>query len=106
MISSIAMAALIEVYVPSPNVLFQRFADGAVVYSPGDESYFGLNGTGAEIWNALPKEGASFDDLLQNGRWHVSRGPRSRAPHGSRTISSSELVKHGLLRRDTVEVAA
>jgi hypothetical protein len=103
--SSTAMAALIEVYVPSSNVLFQRFADGAVVYSPGDESYFGLNGTGAEIWNALPKEGASFDELLQKVAAMYPEAPEAdlRTDLGDLL---DELVKHGLLRRDTVEAAA
>ena len=105
MISSIAMAALIEVYVPSPNVLFQRFADGAVVYSPGDESYFGLNGTGAEIWNALPKKGASFDDLLQTVIGMYPEAPEAELRTDLGDLLE-ELVKHGLLRRDTVEVAA
>jgi len=105
MISSIAMAALIEMYVPSSGVLFQRFADGAVVYSPGDESYFGLNGTGAEIWNLLPKEGASFDSLIERMVAMYPEAPESEL----RTDLSDlldELVKHGLLRRVTVEAAA
>lgn len=99
------MAALIELYVPSSGVLFQRFADGAVVYSPGDESYFGLNGTGAEIWNLLPKEGASFEDLIQK-----MVGTYPEAPEAELRVDLGdlldELVKHGLLRRVTVEAAA
>ena len=99
------MAALIELYVPSSGVLFQRFADGAVVYSPGDESYFGLNGTGAEIWNLLPKEGSSFDDLMQRVAEKYPEAPMSdlRTDLGDLL---DELVKHGLLRRVTVEAAA
>lgn len=105
MYSSTAMAALIELFVPSSGVLFQRFADGAVVYSPGDESYFGLNGTGAEIWNLLPKEGASFDDLMQkvSGKYPDAPEADLRTDLGDLL---DELVKHGLLRRVTVEAAA
>jgi Coenzyme PQQ synthesis protein D (PqqD) len=103
--SSTAMAALIDMYIPSSGVLFQRFADGAVIYSPGDESYFGLNGTGAEIWNLLPKEGASFDDLLGKMIGLYPEAPESdlRTDLGDLL---DELVKHGLMRRVTVEAAA
>jgi len=102
--SSTAMA-LIELYVPSSGVLFQRFADGAVVYSPGDESYFGLNGTGAEIWNLLPKEGSSFDDLLQKTVEKYPEAPESELRTDLGDLLE-ELVKHGLLRRITAEAAA
>jgi coenzyme PQQ synthesis protein D (PqqD) len=103
--SSIAMAALIEQYVPNSGVLFQRFADGAVVYSPGDESYFGLNGTGAEVWNLLPKEGATFEDVLQKMVALYPEAPEAdlRTDLGDLL---DELVKHGLMRRVTVEAAA
>jgi hypothetical protein len=105
MISSTAMAALIDMYIPSSGVLFQRFADGAVVYSPGDESYFGLNGTGAEVWNLLPKEGASLDELTRKMTVLYPEAPESdlRTDVGDLL---DELVKHGLMRRVTVEAAA
>lgn len=99
------MAALIELYVPSSGVLFQRFADGAVVYSPGDESYFGLNGTGAEIWNLLPKEGASFEDLIQKMVVMYPDAPEAELRVDLGDLLD-ELVKHGLLRRVIVEAAA
>ena len=99
------MAALIEMYVPSSGVLFQRFADGAVVYSPGDESYFGLNGTGAEIWNLLPKEGASSDALIQRMIGMYPEAPESEL-RADLSDLLDELVKHGLLTRVTVEAAA
>ncbi|HEV7993139.1 MAG TPA: PqqD family protein [Gemmatimonadaceae bacterium] len=96
---------MIELYVPNSGVLFQRFADGAVVYSPGDESYFGLNGTGAEVWNLLPKEGASFDDVIQKMIALYPEAPESdlRTDLGDLL---DELVKHGLMRRVTAEAAA
>lgn len=104
MYSSTAMA-LIDMYIPSSGVLFQRFADGAVVYSPGDESYFGLNGTGAEIWNLLPKEGSSLEELL---RKMVARYPEAPETDLRTDLGDllDELVTHGLMRRVTVEAAA
>jgi hypothetical protein len=99
------MPSLIDLYIPSAGVLFQRFADGAVVYSPGDESYFGLNGTGAEVWNLLPKEGASFDDLLQKMIAMYPEAPESDLQTDLRDLLD-ELVRHGLMRRVTVEAAA
>jgi len=99
------MPALIDLYVPSSKVLFQNFADGAVLYSPGDESYFGLNGTGAAVWGLFDKEGTSFDDVLNK---MVALYPE--APEGDlRTDLGdllNELVGHGLMRRVTVEAAA
>lgn len=105
MISYLAMPALIELYVPSSGVLFQRFADGAVVYSPGDESYFGLNDTGAEIWNLLPKEGMAFEELIQK---MVSLYPEAPEADLRTDLGDllDELVTHGLMRRTTVEAAA
>lgn len=99
------MAALIDMYIPNSGVLFQRFADGAVVYSPGDESYFGLNGTGAEVWNLLPKEGERFEELLRKMVALYPEAPESdlRTDLGDLL---DELVKHGLMRRVTIEVAA
>jgi hypothetical protein len=99
------MPSLIDLYVPNPGVLFQHFADGAVVYSPGDESYFGLNGTGAEVWKLLPKEGTSFDDLLQQMIAMYPEAPEADLQTDLRDLLD-ELVRHGLLRRDTVEAAA
>jgi hypothetical protein len=99
------MPSLIDLYIPSSGVLFQRFADGAVVYSPGDESYFGLNGTGAEVWNLLPKEGASFDDLLQQMIAKYPEAPAADLQTDLRDLLD-ELVQHGLMRRVTVEAAA
>ena len=99
------MPALIDLYVPSSKVLFQHFADGAVVYSPGDESYFGLNGTGAAVWGLFGKEGMSFDQLLAK---MVALYPDAAEADLRTDLTDllNELVAHGLMRRDTVEAAA
>ena len=99
------MPPLIDMYLPSSGVLFQRFADGAVVYSPGDESYFGLNGTGATVWGLLPKEGMTLQQLLEKMAVLYPEAPESELRTDLNDLLD-ELVKHGLLRRVTVEAAA
>ena len=48
---------------PRPNVIFQRIDDGAVVFAPDIEVYFGLNEVGAKIWQLLATAPATLDDL-------------------------------------------
>lgn len=45
-----------------PSVIFQKLEDGAVLFAPGSELYFGLNEVGAMIWMLLP-EVRSIGDL-------------------------------------------
>ncbi len=47
----------------NPSVIFQKIDDGAVLFSPGTELYFGLNEVGAAIWELLPPRCATIDDL-------------------------------------------
>lgn len=49
----------------NPAVLFQRLDDGAVLFSPTSEQYFGLNEVGARIWTLLPPVTTSLDQLVQ-----------------------------------------
>jgi hypothetical protein len=53
-----------DIYHPEPRVILQRFPDGAVLYTPSNETYLGLNETGVRIWELLPKEGIGFEALL------------------------------------------
>lgn len=46
-----------------PSVIFQKLGDGAVLFAPGQELYFGLNEVGAQVWQLLPPSTASLDDL-------------------------------------------
>jgi len=52
----------------TPGVLFQALEDGAVLFSPATEIYFGLNHVGARIWELLPPASASFDELCDRLR--------------------------------------
>jgi hypothetical protein len=46
-----------------PSVIFQRLDDGAVLFAPDTEIYFGLNDVGAKIWELLPPRSSSLSDL-------------------------------------------
>jgi hypothetical protein len=48
---------------PEPAVIFQKLGDGAVLFSPSTEIYFGLNEVGARVWELLPPVSASVDDI-------------------------------------------
>ena len=52
-------------YHPESRVILQRFPDGAVLYTPSNETYLGLNETGVRIWELLPKDGIAFEPLLR-----------------------------------------
>ena len=99
------MSSNVDRFVPEAGALFQRFADGAVVYSPGDETYFGLNSTGAQVWGLLSKDGSAFEELHQK---MVELYPSVSAEELRADLRGllDDLVNHGLLRRVTVEAAA
>jgi hypothetical protein len=48
---------------PSAAVVFQRIDDGAVLFAPDTEIYFGLNEVGARVWELLPPKSASLAQL-------------------------------------------
>ncbi len=48
---------------PRANVIFQRIDDGAVLFAPETEIYFGLNEVGAKVWQLLADRTTSLDDL-------------------------------------------
>ena len=50
---------------PHPGVLFKTVSDGAVLLHVEEEIYFGLNDVGARIWQMLPPNCSSIDELCQ-----------------------------------------
>ena len=48
---------------PLASVIFQRIDDGAVLFAPATEIYFGLNEVGAKVWLLLPPALTSIDEL-------------------------------------------
>jgi Coenzyme PQQ synthesis protein D (PqqD) len=51
-------------YIAAPGVIAQHVADGAVVYSIRDQSYFALNTTGAVVWASLKQDGTEFGAIV------------------------------------------
>lgn len=47
----------------TPSVIFQKLEDGAVLFAPETEIYFGLNEVGARIWQNLPPVLRSIEEL-------------------------------------------
>lgn len=48
---------------PKASIIFQRVDDGAILFAPETELYFGLNEVGAFIWEALAAAPASLEEL-------------------------------------------
>ena len=46
-----------------PSVVYRPLPDGGVLFSPSKESYFGLNVTGACIWENLAPVKTSVDEV-------------------------------------------
>lgn len=81
---------------PNPRVVYQAMPDGAVLFSPENEVYFGLNDTGACIWENLPPTQQSVAALCD--------AVRTRFPDADpATVSSdvqgllAELLENGLV---------
>jgi hypothetical protein len=49
--------------VPRPSVVWINLPDGAVLFSPETEVYYGLNNVGAVIWEQLGKRVQNMDLL-------------------------------------------
>jgi hypothetical protein len=48
----------------NPNIIFKALATGAVLYSPQEEVYFGLNPVGVRVWELLPTH-QHLDDVCR-----------------------------------------
>jgi hypothetical protein len=49
----------------NPKIIFKALATGAVLYSPQDEVYFGLNPVGVRVWELLPPASQNIDDVCR-----------------------------------------
>jgi len=49
----------------NPKIIFKALATGAVLYSPQDEVYFGLNPVGVRVWELLPPANQHVDDVCR-----------------------------------------
>jgi len=48
---------------PKSSVVYRPMPDGGVLFSPNDETYFGLNQTGACIWENLSPVRGSIEEI-------------------------------------------
>jgi Coenzyme PQQ synthesis protein D (PqqD) len=49
----------------NPKIIFKALETGAVLYSPQDEVYFGLNPVGVRVWELLPPAHQHLDDVCR-----------------------------------------
>jgi hypothetical protein len=49
----------------NPKIIFKALATGAVLYSPDEEVYFGLNPVGVRVWELLPPAQQQLDDVCR-----------------------------------------
>lgn len=80
---------------PHPSVIFQRLAEGAVLFAPSAEIYFGLNEVGARVWELLPPTSASIDDLCARlGAEHPDVTPETLRQDVTELLA--QLISEGL----------
>ena len=55
---------------PNPDVVFAALEGGAVLFSKRDETYYGLNASGARVWEMLPPAFETLDSLCAELQSH------------------------------------
>ena len=93
-----------DTYHPEPRVILQHFPDGAVLYTPSNETYLGLNETGARIWELLPKDGIGFEPLLREVAAVYPDVPVDDL-RADLTLWLDEVLTFGLVRREAAVAA-
>jgi hypothetical protein len=48
---------------PKSSVVYRAMPDGAVLFSPAEETYFGLNETGACVWENLAPVRSTIEEV-------------------------------------------
>src|SRR5688572_2049712 len=82
---------------PASGVMFQELDDGAVLFSPASEVYFGLNHVGAAVWALLPPVSDTLDALCAAlGERYPDAPPATIAADVARLLA--ELGEAGLVR--------
>jgi hypothetical protein len=94
----------VHTYHPESRVILQRFPDGAVLYTPSNETYLGLNETGVRIWELLPKDGIAFEPLLREVAATYPDVPADEL-RADLTAWLGEVESVGLLRRESAAAA-
>jgi Coenzyme PQQ synthesis protein D (PqqD) len=84
---------------PHPNVVFQQLEDGAVLFAPERELYFGLNEVGARIWALLPPAHSTLDELADELALRYADVARPTLVEDARELLDA-LIREGLARPD------
>lgn len=83
---------------PTPGVMCQELDDGAVLFSPATEIYFGLNHVGAAVWSLLPPASATLDELCSALVARYPDAPPERLADDVERLLG-ELAREGLVVR-------
>jgi hypothetical protein len=81
---------------PKSSVVYRPMPDGGVLFSTTDETYFGLNQTGACVWESLPPAHNTIEEVCAE----VSRrfpGAEPTKVQEDVTRLLKELVEGGLV---------
>lgn len=76
--------------------MFQALQDGAVLFSPSSEIYFGLNHVGARIWELLPPATGTLDELVDQVAAAYPDAPPERIRHDAQALLA-DLGYNGLV---------
>lgn len=81
---------------PKASVVYRAMPDGAVLFSPAEETYFGLNETGACIWENLAPLRTTIDEVCAEV---VKRFPGAEPARVREDVGQliKELVEGGLV---------
>ena len=88
---------------PAPEVMCQRFDDGAVLFSTRTEVYYGLNLVGTTVWD-LVGGATSFDALCEEVSRRHPGGEADTVRRDVRALIDDLLTEVLLVRRGGGEV--
>lgn len=77
---------------PRPTVVSACHSDGAILFSPDANSYYGLDPVGLRIWELLGAQGLTFDELCDAVRAFWPEGDE-RAMRADVTDLCADLVR-------------
>jgi hypothetical protein len=81
---------------PNPDVMYREVDDGAVLLSPKDEVYYGLNAVGSYIWEHLSPVLQTLDDLSDSLGARYPDVPAETIRADARALLN-DLLTHGLV---------
>jgi hypothetical protein len=80
----------------NPAVVFKPVTGGAVLLHVDDEVYYGLNAVGARVWELLPPESASLDEICTAIAAEYPDAPLDDV-RADVTELLNDLLEHGLV---------